>query len=222
MEINYVCSLGSFCFTASYLIRSKFRKCAYPFDFILSSPELIIDCLKDDFKLFMNTSRHKRYCAVKGIIYSNHSLYGKLVHGNPYDGKKILNKTFAHHDITNPDIYKSFLRKIERFRILLGKEEPKLFMLCAQDEEYDKNQIEELNNLLKTKTTNFHILCISMFNDHPFRYEIEEKDNIKYIKLYTFSRTCGWDLLYPVENNLFHNMIQKYYNFNIKDDIIVK
>jgi hypothetical protein len=59
MEINYVCSLGSFCHTAFHLDNYKMRNCAYPFDYILSSPEMVIDCLIDDFKVFLDKKYHK-------------------------------------------------------------------------------------------------------------------------------------------------------------------
>jgi hypothetical protein len=222
MEVNYVCSLGSFCFPANYMRTHNLQKCSYPFDYILTGPEVITDCLKDDFKLFLDKSRHERLVNEGNRISSNHKLYGKFSNGKNFIGLKVLNETFKHHDITDDDIYASFERKIERFRILLKKDEPKLFLLFAQDEEYDRRRVDELNRVLKEKTSNFQILCISMFNDFNFRYEVEDIDNIKYIKTYTYGRNLGDKINCEVENELFHQMIQKYYVFNVKDDIKVE
>ena len=218
MEINYVCSLGSFCHTACYLRNNKIQHCSYPFDYVLSAPDMVTDCLRDDFKLFLDRTMHEEYI-VKKVIISNHKLYGKFSHSLGLDGEVISNSTFRHHNITTDTNYNSFVRKVERFRILLKKEEPKLFLLFSQDEEYTKKEMLELNDMLKTKTTNYQIMCIRMLNDFKPRHIIEEIDNIKFVQLYTYGRSNGGKLLCRFGDEYLDRLIRSYYNFQLKDDI---
>ena len=219
MEINYVCSLGSFCHTACYLKDNKLLLCSYPFDYIVSAPEMVTDCLRDDFKLFLDKTRYEIYTNWDGSLSSNHKLYGKFCHTFGTHKEKILDLTFRHHNVTTDKDYNSFIRKVERFRELLKKEEPKLFLLFSQDEEYTQKEIFELNDILKTKTTNYQIMCITMLNDFHPRHTIEEIDNIKLIKLYTYGRSNGGKLLCHSGDKYLDNLIKSYYNFQLKDDI---
>jgi hypothetical protein len=52
LEINYTCSLGSLCHSSQILKRNNYKKCSYPFDWIFSNYDIIIDCLEDDFNIF--------------------------------------------------------------------------------------------------------------------------------------------------------------------------
>jgi hypothetical protein len=219
MEINYVCSLGSFCHTAGYLKNYKLRYCSYPFDNIISSPEVVCDCLSDDFKLFLDKSRYEIVDVWDGSKTTNHKLYGKFAHSYGMNHTKSYNTTFAHNNLFVEEEYKYFIRKVERFRILLNKSESKLFLLFSQDEDYTKKQIDELNDILKTKTTNYEICCITFHNDYTTHYDIEEHDNYKLLKVYMYSRSDGAIMTCPSENDYLDSIIKKYYNFNLKDDI---
>lgn len=219
MDINYVCSLGSFCHTACYLRDNKLQHCSYPFDYVFSAPEMVTDCLRDDFKLFLDRTRYEEYVYFDGTISSNHKLYGKFSHSIGLNKETHYNLTFRHNNITKDTDYNSFVRKVERFRLLLNKEEPKLFLLFSQDEEYTKKEIHELNDMLKTKTTNYQIMCVTMLNDFHPHHTIEEVDNIKYVKLYTYGRSNGGQLLCNFGDGYLDNLIRSYYNFQLKDDI---
>lgn len=218
MEINYVCSLGSFCHTSEHLKAYNMRYCSYPFDYVLSSPEMVTDCLKDDFTLFLDKSRYEN-CIINNDIRTNHKLYGNFSHTYFSDRSKIFNSTFRHHNLLDEVDYQGFIRKINRFRMLLKKTEPKLFLLFSQDEEYTKKQIDELNDMLKTKTTNYEICCITFLNDYHAHYTIEEYGNCKLVKAYMYSRTSGGAMLCPPENDFLQRILENYYKFNLKNDI---
>jgi hypothetical protein len=49
-------SLGENCSSAWYLKQSGLKMASYPFDWIFSSPEIILDCINDNFKKFMDKS----------------------------------------------------------------------------------------------------------------------------------------------------------------------
>ena len=110
MEIKHVCSLGSLCHTSQMLKQNKLKKCSYPFDWIFSTSDVVIDCIKDDFKKFLD----KSYYISKGG-YAGHSIYNSL-------------NMFAHRDpLTNEDDYNYYIRCVDRFKQLLQYEENKLF-----------------------------------------------------------------------------------------------
>ena len=48
---------------------------SYPFDWTISSLQIIIDCLRDDFKTFLNPIQH---VTVEPDISSNYIMYGSM------------------------------------------------------------------------------------------------------------------------------------------------
>jgi hypothetical protein len=208
--IQYVCSLGSFCHTASHLQRYHMRNVAYPFDWVLSSPRMVMDCLRDDFRTFLDSTQH--VTAEPGIS-SNHLTYGAMVWGKNFDGVFNQHLTFAHKDVTTADDYSYYQRCVERFRTLLGSQESKLFILIAQDMEYDPQEIHELRDMLRQRTNSSHILCISLFNENESRYTFDQEDGIKYLKVYTYSRSDGRGFANARDNEYLQYLIHCLYEF---------
>lgn len=210
MEINHICSLGSWCLPAVYIREQHLQRCSYPFDFILSAPEMIVDCLKDDFALFLDKSKYE-LCKDAS---TNHTIYGKFSHSLLLDKTRPLNNTFRHHNMTTDKDYNSFIRKVDRFRKLLTNTEPKLFILFSQHEIFTANQIQELNDVLKTKTTNYQIVFVTILEGDRIYHTIEENDNINNIKiitLYTNYKQRGW---LSTPNDLYLNeILGMYYKF---------
>jgi Putative papain-like cysteine peptidase (DUF1796) len=208
--IKHVCSLGSFCHTAAHLKRFNMRTCSYPFDWIISSPRMVIECIRDDFKTFMNPVHH---VPLQAGISSNHLIYGNMSWGNNFLGKPPIGLTFNHRDITLPENYAYYERCIQRFRTLLASPESKLFILITQDVEYDPNEIHELRDLLREKTTNFKILCITLQNDNNMHSHIDSVDEIIYLKLFSYGRSGGWGLAHEEEDKFLNYIINCYYSF---------
>ena len=208
--IHHVCSLGSFCHTASHLERFNMRHCSYPFDWTLSSPRMIMDCLRDDCKTFLDPAQH---VTINPGISSNHLTYGAMVWGNNFGGFFNQHLTFAHKDITTADHYAYYQRCVDRFRTLLESPEPKLFILTAQDMEYNPQEIHELRDMLRQRTTNSYLLCISLFNDIESRYTFDQEDGIKYLKMYTYSRSDGIGFANACDNDYLQYLIKCLYEF---------
>ena len=183
-----ICSLGSFCHTASYLQKNGLKQVSYPFDWALSSPQMVIDCLKDDFKTFLDPIYHQQ---VDPGISSNHTKYGTMVSTKNFEGLINQNLTFAHKDITQPDTLAYYQRCVERFRTLLALPDRKWFIMCTQDIEYDVKDIHELRDVLQQKTQHATLLCISLFNDIESRYQYDQEDGIRYLKIWSYSRSDG-------------------------------
>jgi len=211
--IKHVCSLGSFCHTASQLQQYHMRNAAYPFDWTLSSPQMVMDCLRDDFQTFLDPAQH---VTVEPGISSNHLVYGSMVWGKNFDG--VLNRdiTFTHKDVTLADHYAYYQRCVERFRTLLLSPDPKLFILTAQDMEYNQQEIHKLHDMLRQRTQNSYLLCISLFNENESRYTFDQEDGIKYLKVYTYSRSDGRGFANVCDNEYLQYLINCLYEFQLE------
>ena len=208
-SVQHVVSLGTFCHTANHFQKHGIRTCSHPFDWILSRPAVVTACLRDDFQTFLDPAHHER----RGDDLSNHRIYGKMVLGNNFQGNLPQDIMFTHRDITNPTHHAYYERCVQRFRDLMKSSESKLFVLTTQDVDYDREEIRELEAELKKHTTNFHLLCISFFNDHYFHTNTAKEGDIQYMRVYTYSRSDGRGFAIPLENDYFHDAITKLFAF---------
>ena len=220
-------SLGSFCQTMSTLKRLGINQERYPFDFIRSNPNIIMDCIKTDFKTFLNKNLY-----IKGKVLGN-VFYGHEVYG--YD-------LFAHTNIFDDKIYSSLIRRCKRFTELLKSNQSKIFFIIFTlwDEKFKvfindieevressmfdsrktdkiRTKIKELYDLLESKTNNFKI--ISIINLHPAygeKWDNERKIifDFKYknIENYLFySKECSLGMTYnPEDEIILHNFMKQY------------
>lgn len=212
-NFNYVCSLGTLCHTAYFIKRHNLKKCSYPFDWIFSNINVVIDCLKDDFKKFLDKDN-----------YIDHSS------NNPeLCGHKIYNSAMFNH--TSPrteEGYEYFVRCVNRFRNLLLKKEKKLFVIMSVNDEHNniENSLIELNNELKNITCNFNILYINhhagiLENSHSIVDidNIDNIDNIDILELCTTSISNGVDFNNNDDNIYLDKIFTSNYKFDIIDEI---
>lgn len=202
-EINYVCSLGPLCHSSEIFKRNKYKLCSYPFDWIYSNCDNIIDIIDDDFKIFLDKSYY---------IDISHYRCGHSKYYNPM---------FWHHNpLININDYDYFVRCVNRFRSLLKKQEHKLFnMIFVNMENINNdiiNNIIDFNNKFSKYTTNYTLLVIlhlsnKQQNDHKFTYN----DNIHFLELHTLSTSCGVKFGNNNDNIYLDNIIKSKYNFNI-------
>lgn len=209
-NFNYVCSLGTLCHTAYFIKRHNLKKCSYPFDWIFSNINVVIDCLKDDFKKFLDKDN-----------YIDHSS------NNPeLCGHKIYNSAMFNH--TSPrteEGYEYYVRCVNRFRNLLLKKEKKLFVIMSVNDEHNniENSLIELNNELKNITCNFNILYINhhagiLENSHSI-VDIDNIDNIDILELCTTSISNGVDFNDNDDNIYLDKIFTSNYKFDIIDEV---
>ena len=202
VEINYTCSLGSVCNSSQILKRNKLKLCSYPFDWIFSTCDNIIHCIKDNFNIFLDKSYY---------INISQSQCGHL----KYD-----NCMFNHHNpLINIDHYNYYIRCVDRFKKLLQKPEHKLFIMIFVNivniETY-KNNIIDFNAKFSKYTSNYTLLAIlhisnKQQNHHAFTYN----DNIHFLELHTLSCSGGVEFNNNDDNIYLDNIIKSKYDFNI-------
>lgn len=197
-KINYVCSLGTLCHTAYIMKQLSLKTTSYPFDWIFSNPEMIIDCISDKFSKFLDKTLY--------TTESHHSIYGR---------------TFIHRCPQIEENYKYYTRCIDRFNNLLSSKERKLFIMMFVNNEYNSDKKEEItarivdfNNKFATYTENYTLLVII---HKPYKNELYNNltiiDNIHFLELHTQSCSDGVGFN-PTENNYINDVINNNYKLS--------
>jgi hypothetical protein len=108
--------MGQNCCTSWYLKQSENKLASYPFDWIVTSPEIIIDILDDDFNRMLDRNQiiSKAYRA--GHKYYHDILFG---HRNPALSK---------------DDYEYFQRCVQRWKVLMNQNPPIVFVTIVLNE----------------------------------------------------------------------------------------
>jgi len=110
----YVMSLGSRCLVARVLRDLDLRRFAGPFDWVYSSPQMVRDCLSNDFCKFLDADM----LVAQGHSWS-HREYSLLL------GRGVV---FPHHEPRVKD-KEFFERSVQRFRLVMPSALRKLFVV---------------------------------------------------------------------------------------------
>jgi hypothetical protein len=203
-SIKYTCSLGTKCFSSQLLKRNNLKKESYPFDWIFSDLDIIIDCIKDDFIIFLD----KSYYVDIQDKWNDNQCGHKYYHPN----------MFNHHDPRNEKDYQYFVRCVDRFNNLLYKLENKLFIISYLNlTNVNKsiiNDILQFNEKFKNYTQNYRILCIVHYNCEYTGYVFSTIHNIDILTIHTNSPTNGVDFNNKEDNEYIDNIIKEKYRFD--------
>ena len=210
---------------------ANLRNEAYPFDHIFSSLTLIKNCINDNFTNFLN----KDYLIKCSQESSTNTFCEPMIKHDIIINNRIQNKTdpnkipiFLHHNLTNNDIYNSFVRKCKRFMDIINDNTELTLVYTinfVSDESVIEKYFNELNDFLIFLgcKKNLKILAIKLLNN--------ETDTINFIKyknnifLYNVSNeNKGSELIKLFSNNIIDKNIDidklnggKYENSFIKN-----
>jgi len=197
---NQVCSLGTICHTARIMQRIQIKPMSYPFDWVFSDEEIIIDCLSDDFNKFLDQS----YYVEVANKYHEHSCGHTHYHED----------FFFHKDPRNQDHYEYYQRCVNRFRDLLNSNSRKLFLMFISPEntkhpksisdmvenEVDRNLIMDeikrrgrrLDQELSKHTSNYKLVVITNFGGNEYQtYEQDVEGTVDFVTLNTINASQG-------------------------------
>jgi hypothetical protein len=207
-KIKHTCSLGVLCHASQLLKRNNIKYESYPFDWIFSNENMIIDCLNDNFEKFLNRDY---YISVinndtNQINFDKcgHSVYHPML--------------FNHHNPKNIIDYNYFIRCVVRFNKMIKNDELKLFVMFHPNindtNTFNKNDIEKFNEQFMKHSKKYVILVImhSLSTSRDYRFEI--KDNIHYLELRTISRSNGVAFIDEEDNKYLDKIIMRKYSFN--------
>ena len=203
ININYIIPLGSQCFSAYFLKTNNLKKLSYPFDWIFSSPKVIVNILEDNFNNFLN----KDYYAIKDINSSKnkHLMYLPDL------------MMFNHRNPLKDEDYLYYLRCINRFYDVLNKKEKKLFLLTSLKNEI-KNELENiclLNHTLNSITENYILIAIFQKCTGEQNKDIYKYDNMIIIQITTLSESDGVIFLNELDNIFYKDIIDSLFEFKL-------
>ena len=125
-DVARIVSLGSRCNTAQSLQDFGLRDQSLPFDWIFSTPEMVVHCLEDDFALFLEPEEYEPIPVwrrrVREFNLCDHRTF-RDVYG--------IEAMFNHRDPTLIDDYRYVIRCVDRFRRVVQSPEPTLFLLIV-------------------------------------------------------------------------------------------
>jgi len=113
-------SLGQNCSTAWYLKSMGLKQSAYPFDWVATSPEIILHCLSDRFKTFLDRDQMVSRGVRAGHMFYHSGFFG---HRNP----KSLKADHEHYQ-----------RCTARFLHLMDCQMPVIFVSTVLNERYKR------------------------------------------------------------------------------------
>lgn len=153
--VAHLASLGSFCLPGNIMQSHGLRRYSLPFDWIFSSPRMLIDCLDDDFSAFLDRRYYRSITESRGKPAAEHELYLEK-YGIP--------AVFAHRDPTVEEDYLYLTRCVTRFRRLLRSRDPKLFLIMGRPNHDLPNEFPQVLDLLSRTTTSFVLLGIDVLD----------------------------------------------------------
>ena len=204
--INHVCSLGPLCHSSSIIQRNHLKRESYPFDWVFSDHTIIINCIKNKFKLFLDKTKY---------IYISNNKCGHLVYNN---------KMFWHHNpLNNIEHYNYYNRCIYRFNNLLCNTNNKLFILFFVNLYSLEGIISKIQNLILfnmllkkyTNSNNYKLLIIFNVIKEKQYYNICYIENIDILELHTLSVSNGTKFINETDNIFLDDIINDIYKFNI-------
>lgn len=123
-------SIGPSCTASELLEHMGLRRAAYPFDWLVSSLQMVEHCLDDDFATFLDPRQHRW----RNKRQSDHAFYREAFG---------LEAIFHHHRM--PGELAHFERTVERFRTAPGP----VFIYMAIDEVPDGAVLERVRRKLR-------------------------------------------------------------------------
>lgn len=219
IHINYLVSFGSCCHTASFFKENGLKKISYPFDWVLSGPDIVYDTLCDNFSAFLDKSQY-----IKQPFFDNNRC-GHVKYGYRF---------FNHKYPIGDQDYLYYVRCVDRLNKTLQKNEPKLFIITNVQHDRDQKLhnnftdieiIKKINDKLKTLTTDFYILYINPILVVPDNisntttYKLINHPNVYVVDLYCESLSDGVRFLNKTDNINYKKNIQDLFDIALKNDI---
>jgi len=166
--VRHVISLGCRCSQSSIFKALKQRRYACPFDWIFSSAQMVLHCLRDDFHSFLDRDQYYLNATLfdsiglpPGSPPRNRNIIGHQVYSVMAEGVG-RGAIFNHRDpLNDEEDYNYTVRTVERLRRVLACGERKLFvMLNLNKQLWKEAEVREVFEELRGCTQNFHFLAV--------------------------------------------------------------
>ena len=158
-------SIGTFCQSAVFIRNQMSKECKskrhlLPFDVVYSNPEMVVDCIRNRFNVFLN-----RQLIYGKVNKSGHVIYDRLnqeFHNWRSEGKSHC--TFHHHDLTRDELHYKYAEGCEKFLALSNVPHTKLFV-CTTNPDSRRLTVKSRTDLAKEISEMFpdsHVLLVDI------------------------------------------------------------
>ncbi len=156
--INHVISLGTNCYPALTIKGLGLKRASYPFDWIFSSPAMIVDALRDNFARFLDPKQHRAT-----PIERRRTPKTEQADHLHYRDRFGVETMFMHRDITEP-VHKAYYhRTVERFRAVMMSDQTKLlFMTNSKGRHATADDFLALCGLIDERYRNAHLIVVNV------------------------------------------------------------
>lgn len=218
-DVTTFVSLGENCSTAWYLKQVGLKRASYPFDWIFSSPDIVLDCINDNFKRYLDKSliTPKRKKKSAGHNYYHDNFFN---HRNP---------------LASDEDYNYHQRCCNRFTELLVSKSSCCYLITLINEPqnrvdwasgFTKNfsmprkqsltSLEKLIGALKDKNENSIFIIIDHYTNsdrHTFCRKVA--NDVFFIEYHAHSKSNGVVFLDPLDDFCFKQALVGLYGKSI-------
>lgn len=201
--------LGQNCNASWYIKESGNKKASYPFDWVFTTPEIILDMLNDDFSSFTQ----------KDLL---------IPHGMDAGHKRYHETLFGHRNPASKESDRQYLfRCIDRWKALMKSQTPILFLTIVLNEsdkrkrwkegftkefEMPNEQVlsdfdEMMDSILAIKP-NCKFLFIEQLTESDFHLSVENKtENSLWLHFSALDKNTGVQYIHEVDNEVMKTML---------------
>ncbi len=197
-------SLGQNCNASWYLKATGLKQASYPFDWIFSTPEIVLDMLEDNFEQFLN---HEQY----------------IPHGLDAGHERYHETLFGHRNPASSTSDHEFLKRcVDRWNDLMHAQKPVVFVTVVLNESGKRKRWKEgftkyflmpVNQTLKDYTPviekiqsinpNCRFLFVEQYTKEPFELSVVEKnENAFWLKFSAIDSNTGVQYLNDVDDEV--------------------
>lgn len=206
-------SLGSFCHTAMALKRAGIRRCATPFDWLFSRPDMVASCIEDDFARFLDP---KEYIPVPLEDRQDPNI--NLCHHAGFRSEFGVSFVFNHHKPYEAKDYAYFERSVGRFREILASSGWVLFFIVLHHT-FDEAKLLRLMSALRSRRAGRFVVIGLKFNlltserGSPLEYRISTKrpeHDLLMVELGLSGASDGTTFRHPQDNLLLERVLKSF------------
>jgi hypothetical protein len=249
-EINYIIGIGLRCATDGFLLGNKLRLFSTPFSFMIIDFETAIENIINSFDGYLqlehiinleedkggNIKKIPQFGNIKVFktfsvftlgrnLFFNIKYLPKNISDDLHDWDRVC--VFNHHDFNDPNIVKSFERRIQRVQTILKNHKEDTLLLYI-DRQIKLSEVDErvkmVTSIINRYNADYNICYLTPINDYqgePILYA--EVDKLKLFIMGTPDRETtikdgfnDTDYGYAkVKWKIFEDLFRQHYSFNL-------
>ncbi|MGB1319044.1 MAG: DUF1796 family putative cysteine peptidase [Flavobacteriales bacterium] len=216
-DSNYeMIGLGQNCNASWYIKESGNKQSSYPFDWVFTTPEILLDILDDDFSAFVR----------KDLL---------IPHGMDAGNERYHETLYGHRNPASREADRDYLvRCIERWRTQIQAQKPILFLTIVLNESDKRKRWKEgftkefemptnqkladfkpLITKLKSLNPNCKFLFIEQKTQEPFDLSaLEKNEHTFWLNFSAIDKNTGVQYMHHVDDEVMKTLLEKVVETN--------